>query len=159
MTIPIPPGLKQLMALAGNMPFAAQLKDFAENGIHLGGSGSGPGTKAPQLVWAATGGIATKHVMSHVGEGGYPEAIIPLNERGATYMANVFQQYLGNTDAKGAMVNPYSTYITNNNNYTYDHSTRYTGPITVQASDPDEMNAKLQAKQRRARLANPVGAR
>jgi hypothetical protein len=39
-----------------------------------------------------------------------------------------------------------------------DSSTQFSGPVTVQASDPDAMAKALQAKARLARLARPAAS-
>jgi hypothetical protein len=41
-------------------------------------------------------------------------------------------------------------------NYRIDRSTNFTGPITVQANDPNELLAKLQARQRVRALTKPA---
>ena len=118
-------------------------------------------TKPTPPEWmAAMGGIATKQMTTMIAEAGYPEAVIPLNQRGAEVLAATMARYVDNTSVKSAMVSPYSTHVVNNYNAnTYDHRTQFNGEITVQAQDPDQMAKALQARARRQALAQPVRGR
>jgi len=84
-----------------------------------------------------------------IGENG-PEAVIPLNARGADFMTEVMGSVMGgrNMTAGGGSMNVYNTRV--------DRSTNFTGPITVQASNPQELLQKLQARQRVMALSRPA---
>jgi len=148
----IPLGLGKTLDFAG----------FGWDGTKIGGQHFSTGDIVPNIPnpWAkkALGGISMRQETATIAEAGYPEAVIPLNERGASYMASVMARYANAYDVKASQSNQYSTPITYNN-VSYDQRTQYTGPITVQAQDPDEMNAKLEAKRRRQNLVSTVGAR
>lgn len=106
----------------------------------------------------ADGGIVTRQTQAIVAEAGYPEAVIPLNQRGADVLAETMARYVGNSEVRGANAMQSSSPVYNNYNQSYDYRTQYTGPITVQSQDPDEMAAKLASRKRRQRLAQPIGA-
>lgn len=113
-----------------------------------------------RVAHVATGGILTRPTQALMAEGGYPEAVIPLNDRGAQYFADVMNRYANGVQSREAMVAPYSSPVTYNTyTITEDYSTKVTGPITVQAQDPDDMMRQLEAKQARSRLSNTVGSR
>lgn len=105
----------------------------------------------------ADGGIVTQPTNALIGEAGYPEAVVPLNNRGANILADAMGMYLDNYDAMSSRMQPYSSSTSNYTNTQYDHSTQINGQITVQAQDPNEFLRKIQAKQRRQRLVQPVG--
>lgn len=105
----------------------------------------------------AEGGIVNRRQEAVIGEAG-PEVVVPLNERGAEFFASAMQRYATPADARQAMVSPYSTPVSVSITQTYDNRTMFTGPIEVQANDPDELAAKAAAKQRRQRLSQPVGS-
>jgi phage-related minor tail protein len=83
-----------------------------------------------------------------VGENG-PEAVIPLNARGADFMTDVMAHTMGgkNVTTMGSGMTLYQTRV--------DRSTNFTGPITVQANDPAELINKLRARQRVMALGRP----
>ena len=108
----------------------------------------------------ALGGIATQQTHALIGEAGYPEAVIPLNQRGAEVLAATMARYIGKGEAQGAMVGQYATPVVNNySSQNYDQSTQFNGPITVQAQSPDEMAQALQARARRRALSQPIQGR
>jgi TP901 family phage tail tape measure protein len=95
--------------------------------------------------YAADGAIIHKGPQRLVvGEEG-PEAVIPLNDKGGEFLA----RSLGLTTA------PMAGGSVSISNYRIDRSTNFTGPITVQANDPNELLAKLQARQRVRALSRP----
>jgi len=65
-------------------------------------------------------------------------------------MADVMGHAMGgrNVTAGGGSMNVYNTRV--------DRSTNFTGPITVQASNPQELLQKLQARQRVMALSRPA---
>jgi murein DD-endopeptidase MepM/ murein hydrolase activator NlpD len=93
--------------------------------------------------WYGDGSVFTRPNMIGVGERG-PEAVIPLNDRGGEFLA----RSIGLTTMAGGR----DVHISN---YRIDRSTNFTGPITVQANDPNELLAKLQARQRVRALSRP----
>jgi len=109
---------------------------------------------------AALGGIMTGPEHVFLGEAGYPEAVIPLNQRGAEVLAATMARYVGQSEVRGAMVSGYSTPVVNNySSHSYDHSTQFNGQITVQANDPNAMALALQAQARRRNLVQPIRGR
>jgi hypothetical protein len=108
---------------------------------------------------SAQGSIAYKPTLSLMAEIGVPEAAIPLNQGGADVLAATMRRYIDPKDVIGGQSHQYASPVINNNDTTYDHRTQFTGPITVQAQDPDEMAHKLAAKRRRQRLSQPIGGR
>jgi hypothetical protein len=101
--------------------------------------------------WYGKGSVFTGPQTIGVGENG-PEAVIPLNDRGGEFLtkamlgAEVRGVGMGSTPMRGGL-SVYNTRI--------DKSTNFTGPITVQANDPNELLNKLQARQRVMALSRP----
>lgn len=106
----------------------------------------------------ALGGIVTQQTSALIGEAGYPEAVIPLNERGAEVLAATMGRYLDNNVARGSQSMANSTRVVNNYSSSYDYRTEYSGAITVQAQDPEELAMRLAARKKIQRLAQPIGA-
>ena len=98
--------------------------------------------------WYGDGAVFDKAQTIGVGEKG-PEAVIPLNERGANFMSDVMGSVMGgrNVTPMRSGVNVYNTRV--------DRSTNFNGPITVQANNPQELIQKLQARQRVMALSRP----
>ena len=105
----------------------------------------------------ALGGIVTSPEYSLLAEAGYPEAVIPLNERGAEVLASTMGRYLDNNVARGSQSMANSTRVVNNYSSSYDYRTEYSGAITVQAQDPEELAMRLAARKKVQRLAQPIG--
>jgi len=99
--------------------------------------------------WYKDGAVFNGAQTIGVGENG-PEAVIPLNARGGEFLADVMGSVMGgrNTQASGRGTNVYNTQVNRNTNFT--------GPITVMASDPMELMAKLQARARVRALSRPA---
>jgi len=97
--------------------------------------------------WYKNGSVFTSPQTIGVGEAG-PEAVIPLNAKGGEFMADVMARSvgMGGTPAGGSM-HVYNTRV--------DRSTNFTGPIMVQANNPEELLAKLQQRQRVMALSRP----
>lgn len=93
--------------------------------------------------WYGDGSVFTQANVIGVGERG-PEAVIPLNDQGGEFLA----RSIGLTTMAGGR-------NVSIHNYRIDRSTNFTGPITVQANDPAQMLAKLQARQRVRALSRP----
>ena len=120
------------------------------------------GTKSvPDVKYPfALGGIATRQTNAIIGEAGYPEAVIPLNQRGAEVLAATMARYVDRTSVQGAMVSQYATPVVNNySSQSFDQSTQFNGPITVKAQSPDDMAHALQARARRRALSQPIQGR
>jgi TP901 family phage tail tape measure protein len=101
--------------------------------------------------WYGDGSVFTSPNMIGVGEKG-PEAVIPLNDRGGEFltkaMMGVDARRIGMSSTPvGGGLHVFNTRI--------DKSTNFTGPITVQANDPNELLNKLQARQRVMALSRP----
>jgi len=109
----------------------------------------------------ASGGIVEGPTRALVGEAGR-EAIIPLNDKGARYLADAISKssmgrYWMPLDAQHSRTESYSTPVTNTV-YTYDQRTQFSGPVSVASQDPEEMARKLAARERRNRLARKTGS-
>ena len=120
---------------------------------HAGGAQPARTRQAQAIYdkYAADGAIVKGAQRMIVGEAG-PEAVIPLNARGADFMSNLMgtdarSVGMHGTPMRGG-VHVYNTRI--------DKSTNFSGPITVQANDPNELLAKLQARQRVMALSRPA---
>lgn len=95
------------------------------------------------------GGIVNQRIdNATVAEVG-PEAIIPLNSRGADYLASVFDKVVQKMSVNGRGS---SVMFRGGGDVYNDYSTDVNGPITVMANDPNEMANKLAAKARLSRL-------
>lgn len=111
--------------------------------------------------WYKQGGVFDSPQVIGVGESG-PEAVLPLNMQGATFVANVINATMGRLGfnrAQAAMTNtmPRASMVVNGNIHTtYDHSTSFDGNWTVMAQDPNEMARKLQAQRRLQALRRPI---
>ena len=99
--------------------------------------------------WYGDGSVFTSPNVIGVGENG-PEAVIPLNQRGGEFLGNAMARSvgLGSSPVNSGGVHLSKTQI--------DHSTNFTGPITVQASNPADLISQLQARQRVLALSRPV---
>jgi hypothetical protein len=91
-----------------------------------------------------------------IGEAGYPEAVIPLNQRGAEVLAATMARYVDKGDVQAAGMERYASPVTNYYSTTQDYSTQFNGPVTVKAQNPDELANKLAARARRQALAQPI---
>lgn len=125
----LPPGLTT-MALAGNAIGYAREND--------------------KLGWFGNGAIFNKPTTIGVGERG-AEAVLPLDAKGADFMAGLLDRFAvrGNDRAMGAQTVTTKTVTYNQH---VDSSINYSGDITVQAQDPNEMGRKLEEKARLERL-------
>jgi TP901 family phage tail tape measure protein len=104
--------------------------------------------------WYGEGALFSGPQTIGVGERG-PEAVIPLNDRGADFIITLMNK-LG-PDAKRVNTRGSSVPIVHNNTYTkVDSSTNFTGPVTVQANNPNELAEQMRQKARRKALANPA---
>lgn len=100
----------------------------------------------------ALGGIATKATSGVFGEAG-PEALIPLDARGARFMAGMYSEITQQMVKQTNMIGSVPSY--KGGNTIIDASTNFTGPVKVEASDPNEMARKLMEKARVKKLTRP----
>jgi TP901 family phage tail tape measure protein len=119
--------------------------------------GQGHGSAVSPAPWMKEGGIATKYMRPHIAEAG-PEAIIPLNERGAKLLVETMQRYVSANEAKNSRVAPHSSVVINNSTISQDYSTTFSGPIAVEANNPAEMARQLRQATRAKRLLQPSAA-
>jgi hypothetical protein len=104
--------------------------------------------------WAGDGGIFSGPQNIGIGERG-PEAVLPLNERGADFLSTLISKHSSGKDARGLWTRGDSPVMVHNaNTYHVNKSTNFTGAITVTANSPEELIAKLQARQRLSALSN-----
>jgi hypothetical protein len=101
--------------------------------------------------WYGGGGVFHSPQEIGVAESG-SEVVLPLNDQGMTFLSKAIHgaevRGIGmHSSPMGGGMNVYNTRI--------DRSTNFTGPITVQANDPNELLAKLQARQRVMALSRP----
>jgi len=106
--------------------------------------------------WYGDGAVFSGAQTIGVGERG-PEAVIPLNDRGADFMTNLMSKYgSGNAGRALNVRGSQPIYISNQNTYHIDRSTTFSGAITVQADNPGQLIAALQQRQRMMAMANPA---
>lgn len=108
----------------------------------------------PSNFMALGGIVAGGPRRTVLGEAG-PEAVIPLNSKGAAFMASTIKEALTSGYAVPARMHTSS----NSNSTSMDYSNNFNGPITVEASDPSELARKLEAKARMQRLVRPGSSR
>jgi hypothetical protein len=123
--------------------------------------GSDPGARATgygrnflQWIGAQHGALFSGMHHAIVGEGG-PEAVIPLNERGADFVLMLLKR--ANEQAWASMLGGrYASRVAPTVQNTHiDSSTNFTGAVTVQAQDPNAMANALKQKARLAALTQP----
>jgi hypothetical protein len=86
-----------------------------------------------------------------VGEAGYPEAVIPLNDRGLGFMAN-FTSSVAREVMQLAYSSPINRSSSQQEYSSVNKSTNFNGQITVVSNDPNDMARKLEQKKRHAAL-------
>lgn len=99
--------------------------------------------------WYGNGSVFTGAQTIGIGEKG-PEAVIPLNDRGADFMSNLMRKSsvgsAGRAVATAGFAQPMVAHTIHS--YQIDRSTTFSGSITVQANNPNELIAKLRDRQR-----------
>jgi len=107
--------------------------------------------------WYGDGSIFTGPQTIGVGERG-PEAVIPLNDRGADFIASIISKSSAGNEAKQGLVAGSTPMMSGHTYYNYqiDRSTTFTGAITVQANDPNAFVNSMRQRQRTAALTQPV---
>jgi len=117
--------------------------------------------------WYAAGAVFDKAQVIGVGEAG-PEAVLPLNTTGATFVAKTLRaslQMMGvnpnlaNEVRRGQMQQFSSPARSEMHIHHTDASTNFNGAITVVAQDPNEMARKLAERKRMQALTRPVARR
>ena len=106
--------------------------------------------------WYGDGAIFNGPRMIGVGEAG-PEAVIPLDQRGASMMAAAMSNVISNHELRQLSTSGFSSPVTyHTEQVTLDNRQQFgEGSVVVVAQDPDVMAKKLQARQRRANLTGP----
>ena len=105
--------------------------------------------------WYAAGGVFNGPRHIGVGERG-PEMVLPLNNQGVDFLLSTARQ-LNNDAFTTRNSSKYASQVapTMSSTTTVDSSTNFTGPVTVQAQDPNAMAAALKAKARMQALTRP----
>lgn len=134
---------------------------FDWKGVSVGGTPIKTGDLIPDIetnpfVKYADGGIAYGAHKAWIGEAGYPEAVIPLNARGAEVLAATMARYVQGSDVQASGMERYASPVTNYYTNNQDYSTQFNGQITVNAQNPDELAARLAARARRQALSQPI---
>jgi SLT domain-containing protein len=107
----------------------------------------------PWIGYAA-GGLFNAPKNIQVGEAG-PEMVLPLNNRGVDFLLSVSRQ-LNNDGWAARNSNQYASRVAPSiSTTTVDSSTNFTGPVTVQAQDPNAMADALKQKARMMALTRP----
>jgi hypothetical protein len=90
-----------------------------------------------------------------------PELLLPLDHRGVNFLGELMGRLSSTEISSMAPAQSAQAVHYHADTYTYDHGTEVTGPITVQAQDPDEMARKLEARAARANMTalRPAGTR
>jgi TP901 family phage tail tape measure protein len=119
------------------------------------------GTYVSPLPYLKDGAIVSGEQQVKVGEHG-SEVVIPLNERGLAFMTQSLKEVARHVDGVQVGATQAARYsqqtVYNQQNYSYDQSTKVLGPVSVVSSDPADMGAKMAAKARRDRALNGVGS-
>lgn len=92
----------------------------------------------------------------NVGERG-PEMVLPLNDRGVNFLEALMSKYTSGNDGRGSHATHCQPAASHTyNNYQIDKSTNFTGAITVQANDPNQMLGQLRQRARTQALRQPA---
>ena len=106
--------------------------------------------------WYGDGGVFTGPQTIGVGERG-PEMVLPLNDRGADFIADIVRRStVGNESKQGFVQGSMPVGSHNSYNYQIDRSTTFTGAITVQANDPSQFLSQLRQRERARALSQPA---
>jgi len=100
----------------------------------------------------ATGGIFNTPRHAIVGDAG-PEALLPLDTHGAHFLAGMVMQVTKQMAMQSSLIPTVPSY--KGGTTQIDASTNFTGPVTVEASDPAEMARKLKEQARIKKLTRP----
>ena len=108
-----------------------------------------------RVGWYAKGSIFNKAQVIGVGEKG-PEAVIPLDVRGATFLAMTMSQLVNRNQMRTMDGQRAATYITyDSSSRTYDHSVNYpNAKVTVVSNNPNDLARKMEAKARQDNLVS-----
>jgi TP901 family phage tail tape measure protein len=101
--------------------------------------------------WMWQGGIVQSSTDVRIGENVYPEAVIPLNQRGIDVLGKALERAFGGAPpgtARGG--DTYISYTTHE-----DHSVNVNGPVEVVSNDPDQVARALERKARTRALISP----
>ena len=150
--------IAELNRVAANIPqFTtgdfSQSSNVAKFGTQYGGGTSNNLSGAGHIRYFAAGGIATKATSGVFGEHG-AEALLPLNSHGTGFLAGMYQEITRQLVRElGTVASPVAY---NGGASHIDASTNFTGPVTVQAQDPNEMARALKEKARVQKLTRPT---
>jgi len=111
--------------------------------------------------WYAEGSIFSGPQVIGVGERG-PEAVLPLDRKGVDFLATLMDRLSVGQAGRSARTAGYQQPVVCNHSTSYqiDRSTTFSGPITVQANNPNELITQLRTRERAAALTRPsVGGR
>lgn len=112
--------------------------------------------------WYGKGGVFDAPQMIGVGESG-PETVIPLDGRGAQFVAQTLKaslQMMDVNELRRGRTSGYASQARSEMHYHHtDASTNFTGSVTVVAQDPNEMARKLKEKARMQALTRPASVR
>jgi TP901 family phage tail tape measure protein len=144
-------------AFVGTSGYSGNVRPAGIRGAHLHFEARHPpydyGDDLNPGKWMWQGGIVQQPTKAMVGEGGFPEAVIPLNHRGIDVLAKALAKAYG-TDRQvvqgGQVMSGNITYVTNE-----DHSVTVSGPISVTTDDPDRMARELERKAKQRALVAP----
>lgn len=113
------------------------------------GSPSGAWAHSQRTGWYGDGAVFNSPRQIGVGDRG-PEAVLPLNQKGADFMHALLSRYNDNGAAKANLSS--RSIPSQSKNITYysrvDQSTNFTGDIKVVSNDPREMARKLDEQKR-----------
>lgn len=115
----------------------------------LGNNAMAAAASAGSLGWFGEGAIFNKPSIIGVGERG-AEAVIPLSDKGADFMAMVLGRFANGQDKAHGQQTVSTKTVTYSQ--TVDSSVNFTGPVTVESNDPNEVGRKLEEKARMQRL-------
>lgn len=117
-----------------------------------GGAVAGRGVN---VMHAASGGIVSRDQLVRLAEAGSREAIIPLNQQGADFLAMSLRQALRQVHGHGRS---YGSPVVVETHH-YDQGQHIHGPVTVKANTPAEWANQARASQRKANLTAPRSVR
>ena len=102
------------------------------------------------------GGITQGQPMDvRVGENVYPEAIIPLNQRGIDVLSQALERAFGAESLGATLRGGAQVMHVHNTTINKGQSTTVSGPITVVAGDPNQMARALERKARENAVITP----
>jgi hypothetical protein len=124
----------------------------ARSATMAGYPGYGSDVNPLPYMWA--GGIVNRATTAVIGEGGYGEAVIPLNHRGIDVLSQALARAYGSRALQQAALGERGpqnvTYVV-----TEDHSVNVNGSVEVVSSDPERIGRELERMARSRALLSP----